>query len=60
MLSALEEVAGNIEQKNKELEEKGLEFEREAALHREKQVNMSTPSHIPYTLCHHPFQGEIL
>ena len=38
VLSALEEVAGSIEQKNKELEDKQTEFEREAALNRDKQV----------------------
>ncbi|XP_063715858.1 kinesin heavy chain-like isoform X2 [Symsagittifera roscoffensis] len=37
VLSALEEVAGSIEQKNKELEDKQTEFEREAALNRDKQ-----------------------
>ena len=39
VLSALEEVAGSIEQKNKELEDKQTEFEREATLNREKQVS---------------------
>ncbi len=41
----MEEVAGSIEQKNKELEDKAAEFEREAALNREKQKQVKKYEH---------------